>query len=167
MKRIAVSGLAVSFVFTSLLVATSASAAEPSVVGIATTPSGAGHWVVDAAGRITTDGDAVPFGSLAGRSLQQPIVAMAATPTGHGYWLVARDGGIFSFGDAPFKGSTGAIRLNQPIVGMAATPTGHGYWLVARDGGIFTFGDATFLGSAADGADAPTANSPAVGVART
>ncbi|MCU1373656.1 MAG: hypothetical protein JWO68_942 [Actinomycetia bacterium] len=146
-KRSAWAGLAASLVLGVLALAPEASAAAPAVVGMATTPSGNGHWVVDAAGGVRTDGDAAPYGSLAGRDLNQAIVGMAATPTGHGYWLVARDGGIFGFGDAPFKGSTGAIRLNQPIVGMAATPTGHGYWLAAGDGGIFTFGDATFKGA--------------------
>ena len=141
---------------------TSAAAAGPgAVVGIATTPSGAGHWLVAADGQLSTDGDATSHGSLAGQSLNQPIVGIAATPSGQGYWFVARDGGIFSFGDAAFYGSTGALTLNQPIVGMAASPTGHGYWLVATDGGIFSFGDAHFYGSTG----ALTLNQPIVGMA--
>ena len=122
-------------------------AASSVTVGIATTPSGAGHWIVTADGHITTDGDAAPYGSLAGRRLNQPIVGIAGTRTGLGYWLVARDGGVFGFGDAAFHGSTGAIPLNQPIIGMAATPSGNGYWLAAGDGGIFSFGDAGFSGT--------------------
>jgi hypothetical protein len=140
-----------------------ASADTGTVVGIATTPSGSGHWLVDATGQIATDGDATAFGSLAGRALNQPIVGIAATPSGKGYWLVARDGGIFSFGDAAFHGSTGTIRLNQPIVGLASTSSGNGYWLVARDGGIFSFGDARFLGSTG----AIQLNQPIVGMAST
>ena len=124
-----------------------ADAAATNVVGMAPTPSGAGFWLAGSDGSITTVGDAVLFGSMAGRALNLPIVGIAATPTGKGYWIVATDGGIFSYGDAAFFGSTGAMRLNQPIVGMAGTTTGKGYWLVASDGGIFSFGDARFFGS--------------------
>ncbi|MCU1488012.1 MAG: hypothetical protein JWN67_4758 [Actinomycetia bacterium] len=155
--------LAAAVIAVTLAVVPAASAATGPVVGIATTPSGTGHWVVDGAGRVTVDGDATSYGSRAGRTLQQPIVGVAGTTSGRGYWLVARDGGIFSFGDARFLGSTGAIRLNQPIVGMAATPSGAGYWLVARDGGIFSYGDARFLGSTG----AIRLNQPIVGMAAT
>jgi ribosomal protein L24E len=122
------------------------SLAQP-IVGIASTASGHGYWLVATDGGIFSYGDAHFFGSTGAIHLNQPIVGMAATPTGHGYWLVASDGGIFAFGDAHFFGSTGALKLNRPIVGMAATPTGHGYWFVASDGGIFGYGDATFHGS--------------------
>jgi glucose/arabinose dehydrogenase len=117
------------------------------VVAMASTPSGAGYWLVAADGGVFTFGDARFLGSTGGTRLNQPIVAMSPTPSGGGYWLVARDGGVFTFGDAKFLGSTGALRLNQPIVAMSPTPSGAGYWLVASDGGVFTFGDARFLGS--------------------
>jgi hypothetical protein len=117
------------------------------IVGMATTPSGGGYWMVATDGGIFSFGDAAYYGSTGAIHLNKPIVGMAATPDAKGYWLVASDGGIFSFGDAAFYGSTGAIHLNKPIVGMASTPDGKGYWLVASDGGIFTFGDATFHGS--------------------
>ena len=117
------------------------------IVGMASTPSGAGYWLVASDGGIFSFGDAAFYGSTGAIRLNQPIVGMASTPTGAGYWMVASDGGIFSFGDAAFYGSTGSIRLNQPIVGMASTPTGAGYWLVASDGGIFSFGNAGFYGS--------------------
>jgi beta-lactamase class A len=118
-----------------------------SVSCLSSTPTGDGYWLVTSDGDVQAVGDAVSYGSMAGRSLDQPIVGLAATPSGHGYWMVASDGGIFSFGDATFLGSTGSIRLNQPIVGMAPTPSGRGYWFVASDGGIFSFGDASFEGS--------------------
>jgi hypothetical protein len=133
------------------------------VVGSASTPSGAGAWLVDSRGRVRVAGDARPLGDLAGVPLQRPVVGMAATPTGDGYWLVAADGGIFTFGDAPFLGSTGDLRLRAPIVGMAATASGRGYWLVAADGGIFAFGDAPFLGSTGD----LRLRAPIVGMAAT
>jgi hypothetical protein len=118
------------------------------IVGIASTPSGNGYWLVAADGGVFTFGDAAFHGSTGAIHLNRPIVGIASTPSGNGYWLVAADGGVFSFGDAAFHGSTGAIHLNRPVVGMDANPTGHGYWLVAADGGIFSFGDAPFHGSA-------------------
>ena len=116
-------------------------------VGMASTPTGNGYWIVSSDGGIFNYGDAGFFGSAGAIALNKPIVGMAATHDGGGYWLVASDGGIFSYGDAHFYGSTGGMALNQPIVGMAATPDGGGYWLVAADGGIFSYGDAQFYGS--------------------
>jgi uncharacterized protein YkwD len=133
------------------------------IVGMATTPSGDGYWLVGSDGGVFTFGDARFYGSMGGRHLNRPIVAMAATSTGRGYWLTASDGGIFSFGDARFLGSTGRIRLNRPIVGMAASASGAGYWLVASDGGMFAFGDARYHGSTG-GRRIPN---PVVGMART
>ena len=114
---------------------------------VAATPDGNGYWMVTPTGAITTYGDAVNYGSMAGKPLNKPIVGIDSMPDGKGYWLVASDGGIFSFGDAAFRGSMGGTPLNQPIVGITSTPDGQGYWMVASDGGIFTFGDAPFHGS--------------------
>ena len=133
------------------------------IVGMATTPSDGGYWMVATDGGVFSFGDAQFYGSTGAIHLNKPIVGMASTPDGKGYWMVASDGGIFSFGDAAFYGSTGAIHLNKPIVGMASTPDGHGYWLVASDGGIFTFGDAAFYGSTG----AIHLNQPIVGMAST
>ena len=119
------------------------------IVGIASTPSGVGYWLVASDGGIFTFGDAPFLGSTGDIRLNQPVVGMAATASGGGYWMVARDGGIFTFGDAPFLGSTGDIRLNQPIAGMTPSTSGSGYAFVARDGGLFNFGDAAFHGSGA------------------
>jgi hypothetical protein len=119
---------------------------EP-VVGMDSTKTGNGYWLVAADGGVFTFGDAKFHGSMGGQHLNLPIVDLARTKSSRGYWLVALDGGIFSFGDAKFYGSTGHMRLNKPIIGMAATPSGAGYWLVATDGGIFSFGDAKFYGS--------------------
>ena len=117
------------------------------VVGIASTPNGAGYWEVASDGGIFAYGNAEFYGSTGSMVLNKPVVGMASTPDGNGYWLVASDGGIFSYGDVSFYGSTGSMHLNQPVVGMAATPDGGGYWLVAADGGIFSYGDADFWGS--------------------
>jgi cell wall-associated NlpC family hydrolase len=131
------------------------------VVGMASTPDGGGYWLVNAAGAVSTHGDAVSYGSMAGKALLAPIAHIVATPDGKGYWLVASDGGIFTFGDAGFFGSMGGKHLNAPVVDMAPTADGQGYWLVGSDGGIFTFGDATFEGSMGG----KHLNRPVVGIA--
>ncbi len=133
------------------------------IVGIESTPTGAGYWLVAANGGVFAFGDARFRGSLGGEHVNAQIVDIARTRTGAGYWLVGADGGVFGFGDARFRGSTGGIRLNQPIVGMAATASGKGYWLVASDGGVFSFGDARFHGSMGG----VRLNQPIVGMAAT
>ncbi len=117
------------------------------VVGMAATPDGGGYWLTDTSGAVSTHGDAVYYGSMAGATLDAPISHIVATPDGRGYWLVASDGGTFAFGDAGFHGSMGGQPLNAPVVDIAPTPDGRGYWLVASDGGVFAFGDAAFRGS--------------------
>jgi hypothetical protein len=133
------------------------------LVGIQSTLSGDGYWLVASDGGVFSFGDAAFYGSTGNRHLNKPIVAMAITPNGKGYWLVASDGGVFAFGDAAFYGSTGSMHLNKPIVAMAVTPNGQGYWLIASDGGVFAFGDAHYQGSPSTG----PIPSPVVGMART
>jgi photosystem II stability/assembly factor-like uncharacterized protein len=117
------------------------------VVGMASTPDGRGYWLVDAAGDVSTHGDAAYDGSLAGRPLNAPVSHIVGTNTGHGYWLVAADGGVFAFGDARFLGSMGGQHLNAPVNDIAPIGDGTGYFLVASDGGVFAFGNAPFMGS--------------------
>jgi hypothetical protein len=117
------------------------------VVGMASLPDGRGYWLADAQGAVSAHGDAVSYGSMAGKPLNSPIAHIVGTPDGLGYWLVAGDGGTFAFGDAGFFGSMGGQHLNAPVVDLAPTADGQGYWLVASDGGIFAFGDAHFHGS--------------------
>jgi hypothetical protein len=106
-----------------------------------------GYWKTDAAGGVSSFGNAVFHGSMGGCPLNQPVTGMVSTTDGGGYWLVAQDGGTFAFGNAGFYGSTGSMVLNAPIVSLASTADNHGYWLVAKDGGIFSYGDAQFHGS--------------------
>jgi hypothetical protein len=75
------------------------------VVGMASSPDGAGYWLVAADGGIFTFGDSMYEGSTGSMVLNQPIVGMAPSATSAGYWLVAADGGVFAFGDATFLGS--------------------------------------------------------------
>jgi hypothetical protein len=48
------------------------------IVGMTTTPSGNGYWLVAADGGIFTFGDAPFFGSTGGTRLHAPIVGMAS-----------------------------------------------------------------------------------------
>ncbi|MDQ1481199.1 MAG: hypothetical protein QOI44_2060, partial [Actinomycetota bacterium] len=98
------------------------------IVGMASTRSGEGYWLVGADGGVFAFGDAGFFGSLGGVRLARPIVGMAPSPSGEGYWLVGADGGVFAFGDRDFFGSLGSAKLAHPIVGMS--PSNPGYWLV-------------------------------------
>src|SRR5665213_885787 len=129
---------------------------------IAATLSGQGYWLVDADGAVSTHGDAVSYGSMAGKQLASPISHIVATPDGKGYWLVAGDGGVFAFGDARYFGSMGGRQLNEPVVAMTSTSDGRGYWLVAADGGVFAFGDAVFQGAMGGLA----LNAPVIDIAR-
>jgi hypothetical protein len=117
------------------------------VVGMTSTPTGDGYWLVTATGAVTSYGTARPYGALDGHRLNAAITHIVATPDGRGYWLVAADGGVFNFGDASFFGSMGGVHLNEPVEDIAPTPDGRGYWLVAADGGVFSFGNAQFYGS--------------------
>src|SRR4051794_22081780 len=65
------------------------------IVGMASTPTRLGYWLVAADGGIFTYGDAPYLGSTGAIRLTRPIVGMASTPSGRGYVLVASDGGIF------------------------------------------------------------------------
>ena len=125
------------------------SAATGPVVGIASTPSGKGYWVVTSHGVVAAFGDARSFGDLPGeRVTTKDIVAIAPTSDGRGYWLVGRDGGLFSFGDARYHGSVPGMGLHvKDVAGMVASRNGQGYLLVGGDGGVFTFGTTHFYGS--------------------
>lgn len=72
---------------------------------LASTPTGAGYWIVGSDGGVFAYGDAEFFGSMGGEELAAPVVGITSTPTGRGYWLIAQDGGVFAFGDAPFCGA--------------------------------------------------------------
>ena len=135
------------------------------IVGITSTPTGGGYWLVGKDGGIFSFGDAKFYGNtysdgLTGLSgthpLSAPIVGMATTPNGAGYWLVGADGGIFNFGDAGFYGNTYSLGLSglggshplvSQVVGIVPTANGGGYWMATQAGFIYSFGDADFLGN--------------------
>ncbi len=100
------------------------------IVGMASTPTGHGYWLVASDGGIFSFGDANFHGSTGSLRLVAPVVGMAATSDGGGYWLAAADGGVFTFGNARFLGSLGGQQLGAPIGGITATPDGQGLWLL-------------------------------------
>ena len=125
---------------------------DNSVVGIASTRTGRGAWLVRTDGSVERRGDARPLGSAAGK-IGAPVAAMASTTTNRGFWLLDQAGGVHTFGDARYYGSVPALRAAGHPIGNAAgvsiisTPSGQGYWILDAAGGIFTFGDARFYGS--------------------
>jgi len=134
---------------------------EGSCWSMATTPDGAGYWVLNAySGKIYAFGDAGSFGEPAHTASYKGspefwpnAIYMVPTPTGKGYWVLeaglAELGLIQSFGDAKSYGDEKSIgrEPNGLPVAMAPTRDGKGYWIVDSDGGVFAFGDAPFYGS--------------------
>lgn len=58
---------------------------DPAGGGLAAMADGTGYWVLGSGGSVTPYGTASPYGSLAGRTLNQPPVAIVAAPNGGGY----------------------------------------------------------------------------------
>ena len=99
------------------------------IVGMESTETGNGYWLVASDGGVFSFGDATFRGSTGAMRLNKPIVDLASTKGGGGYWLVASDGGIFTFGNARFFGSTGAIRrtrMSVPSRSAANAASGYG-----------------------------------------
>src|SRR5207237_8614539 len=113
------------------------------------TLTGAGYWVVDAAGTVYNYGDAKALGSIEKGRLapDETVTSLSATPAGNGYWLFTTRGRAVTFGDATFYGDVSRSPLNGAVLDSIPTATGRGYYMVASDGGIFAFGDATFAAS--------------------
>jgi hypothetical protein len=116
------------------------------VVGMASTPTGGGYWLLRSDGRVMAFGNAVKKGEVKSNSIH--VVGMSPTPDGRGYWMVTRSGRVLAFGNATSFG--GAKDSGATMADIAATPTGDGYWLFATDGRVFAFGDATHHGNASN-----------------
>jgi ribosomal protein L24E len=136
--------------------------AAPGAIAMAGTGDGAGYWILDTNGRVSSVGTATSFGGV-NVPPDDPARAVAATPAGDGVWVFTARGRVFALGAAPLLGDVSTLRLNRPIVAAAAAPDGKGYWMVASDGGVFAFGSAKFFGSAAR----LRLNRPVVGIAAT
>ena len=137
------------------LSASGVAVSDATPVGMASTPTGLGYWLLLADGNVYTFGDAGFFGSMstlrdAGLHIDAAavIVALAATPTGLGYWLVDDRGGVYTFGDARFFGAPASEAITEPVVGFAATARGDGYRVLTSDGRVRSYGLAPDHGSA-------------------
>ena len=68
-------------------------AGEPNLpapsVGMAATADANGYWLAHTDGSVSTHGDAVNYGSMAGSPLNAPVSHIVATTDGRGYWMVA------------------------------------------------------------------------------
>jgi hypothetical protein len=84
--------------------------AQP-VTAMASTPNGAGYWLVASDGGVFSFGNAPFEGSLPGAGVQSPGVALLPTATGAGYLIVTTDGRAVDFGDAPQFGDVADVVL--------------------------------------------------------
>jgi hypothetical protein len=110
-----------------------------SITGMAATPDGNGYWLVNAAGRVFSFGDAASEPRI---SHAHPIKGIVAA-TGGGYWLYTAHGNVYpSFGRAWYRSPAANGFRGSSITGMAASPDGMGYWLVDAAGTVFAYGDA-------------------------
>ncbi len=86
------------------------------IVGMTSSPSGQGYWLVASDGGIFAFGDATFRGSTGNIRLVSPIVGMQGQSAG--YRFVAGDGGVFTFG-LPFSGSAAGLTAGAPAVAIA------------------------------------------------
>jgi len=117
------------------------------IVGVASSPTGHGYWLVAADGGMFSFGDAGYFGSIPqvlppGRRLDAPVTDMI--PQGNGYLLVAIDGGIFTFGQSRFHGSLGG-HGQRDIVAATVLPDRSGYLILQSSGTLTAFGTSRVL----------------------
>ena len=137
------------------------------VVAVASTPTGAGLWVLTADGVVHALNGATHHGDVDPGTLDpgEQVASLSVLPDGSGYWVFTDRGRAIHRGaaadleDLVDLGVSGS--LQGLIVDSAATPSGQGAYMVAADGGVFAIGDASFEGSMGG----IPLNGPVVGVA--
>jgi len=82
------------------------------VVGMASTPSGSGYWLVASDGGIFSFGDARFFGSAQTYRPAGSVVDIIATAKG--YAVLTSRGAVYTFGDAGYFGGS-AGRLSDAV----------------------------------------------------
>ena len=90
------------------------------IVGVASTPDGAGYWLVASDGGVFSFGDAAFYGSTGGHTSTSRWWASPPTPTVVATGWPQPTVASSTTGSAAFDGSAGATPLNQPVVGVAA-----------------------------------------------
>jgi hypothetical protein len=109
--------------------------------------TGAGYWLVTAAGEVHAFGAAPPADGVAAPA--HDVTAIAASSDG-GYWVLTATGRVHARGGAPDLGSVPAGRLarSERATTIAATPDGAGYWVFTNRGRVVPFGTAGDHGDA-------------------
>jgi len=78
------------------------------LVGIASTPTGLGYWLLGFDGGVFAFGDARFEGSAVGAIARgSGAAAIVPSASGAGYWVLGTDGLVLSFGDAPSLAPSG------------------------------------------------------------
>jgi lipoprotein-anchoring transpeptidase ErfK/SrfK len=105
---------------------------------MASSPSGAGYWLVAADGGIFAFGDAPFLGSHLRTSPDADAVGIAASPDGDGYWVAHLDGRVVAFGvpDLGSAAETDRYWGQAPTIAIAATGA-DGYLLLHGDPIVF------------------------------
>jgi hypothetical protein len=112
------------------------------VVAIASSPEGAGYYLVTSTGQVFTFGHAPNFGGLSQGTVGQTITSIAITPDAQGYYLLSATGGITIYGDARYFGPAVLPALNGQATNIAVTSDGYGYLVLSSNGIVTSFGDA-------------------------
>ena len=94
------------------------------IVGMASTPSGHGYYLLASDGGVFAFGDAA-FRGAAVDAIGPPATAIAASPDGAGYWVLRQNGIVHPFAVPAIGDIAGS---QNPAVGIAARPNG-GYWI--------------------------------------
>ena len=109
------------------------------VVGVATSPTGAGAWIVTRSGQVFATGSLPVYGDLPVRLSRAGVAGIAANAEGTGYWIATRRGRVFGFGAAKSLGSLRRGPRSSLVVAIARS-NGDGYYLLQRSGRVTGFG---------------------------
>ena len=117
------------------------------IVGMASTPSGRGYWLVAADGGIfTLRQRALPRLDRRVRDRLDRSSASRARPSGHGYWIATRRRARLQLRRRARRCTRSHRRARSSA--SARDAKGTGLWLVASNGAVYTTGTATVLRAA-------------------
>ncbi|MEO1064441.1 MAG: GDSL-type esterase/lipase family protein [Actinomycetota bacterium] len=122
-------------------------------VGVTSTPTGEGLWVLTGDGVVHALNGAVHHGNVDTNALSAGEVpaTVSVLPDGSGYWVFTNKGRALSFGTATELDDLVDLGLseilNGPVLASVATTSGEGAYMIGSDGGVFALGDAVFHGS--------------------
>lgn len=112
------------------------------VVALEMTSTGAGYWIVTAAGEVAGFGDAPDLAPAADVVVGAPVIAFASSGDDGG-WLVTELGEVVPVGEATDHGSvTDRVAAGDAVVGIVADRATAGFWVVTRAGAVIPAGGA-------------------------